>query len=135
MRGSRVWAGKSSPTCGEGRTMSRIGKKPVTIPQGVKVQVVDGGVSAEGPKGRLVQPLPPGLSAKVDGNQVVISRADEDRKVRALHGLARSLGQNMVAGVKTPVERMVEIVGIGYRGQVQCRGVQVAPRYSDPVVL
>src|SRR5947199_7660092 len=82
--------------------MSRIGNKPVVIPQGVKVQVVDRGVSAEGPKGKLVQPLPPGLSAKVEDSRVIISRAGEDRKVRALHGLARSLVQNMVAGVKEP---------------------------------
>src|SRR5207247_1381817 len=89
----------------------------------------------EGPKGRLVQPLPPGLSAKVDGNPVVISRADEDRKVRALHGLARSLVQNMVAGVKTPFERKLEIVGIGYRGQVQGRVIQLALGYSHPVIF
>src|SRR5437016_13684082 len=99
--------------------MSRIGNKPVVIPQGVKVQVVDRGVSAEGPKGKLVQPLPPGLSAKIEDSRVIISRAGEDRKVRALHGLARSLVQNMVAGVKEPFERKLEIVGIGYRAQVQ----------------
>src|SRR2546422_844509 len=93
--------------------MSRIGRKPIVIPQGVKVQVVDGGVSAEGPKGKLVQPLPPGLSAKVEGTQVVISRAGEDRKVRALHGLARSLVQNMGTGVKAPFEEKQEGGGRG----------------------
>ena len=115
--------------------MSRIGRKPIVIPQGVKVQVVDGGVSAEGPKGKLVQPLPPGLSAKVEGTQVVISRAGEDRKVRALHGLARSLVQNMVTGVKAPFEKKLEVVGIGYRGQVQGRTIQLALGYSHPVIF
>src|SRR2546428_8449871 len=115
--------------------MSRIGNKPVVIPQGVKVQVVDRGVGAEGRKGKLVQPLPPGLSVKVEGTQVIISRAGEDRKVRALHGLARSLVQNMVAGVKEPFERKLEIVGIGYRAQVQGRAMQLAPGYSHPVIF
>jgi len=115
--------------------MSRIGNKPVVIPQGVRVQVVDRRVSAEGPKGKLVQPLPPGLSATVEGTQVVISRAGEDRKVRALHGLARSLVQNMVTGVKEPFERKLEIVGIGYRAQVQGRAIQLALGYSHPVIF
>jgi len=115
--------------------MSRIGNKPVVIPQGVRVQVVDRRVSAEGPKGKLVQPLPPGLSVKVEGTQVIISRAGEDRKVRALHGLARSLVQNMVAGVKEPFERKLEIVGIGYRAQVQGRAIQLALGYSHPVIF
>jgi large subunit ribosomal protein L6 len=115
--------------------MSRIGKKPVAIPQGVRVQVADGRVSADGPKGKLVQPLPAGLSAKVEGNQLVISRAGEDRKVRALHGLARSLVQNMVTGVKEPFEKKLEIVGIGYRAQVQGRAIQLALGYSHPVIF
>src|SRR2546428_41768 len=85
--------------------------------------------------GRRVQPWPPGLSAKVEGTQVVISRAGEDRKVRALHGLARSLVQNMVAGVKEPFERKLEIVGIGYRAQVQGRAIQLALGYSHPVIF
>jgi large subunit ribosomal protein L6 len=66
---------------------------------------------------------------------VIISRAGEDRKVRALHGLARSLVQNMVAGVKEPFERKLEIVGIGYRAQVQGRAIQLALGYSHPVIF
>ena len=69
--------------------MSRIGRKPIPIPQGVKVQVDGATVRAEGPKGKLAQPVPSGLSAKVENNVLVISRAGDDRKVRALHGLAR----------------------------------------------
>ncbi len=115
--------------------MSRIGKKPVPIPQGVKVQVVEGRVSAEGPKGKLAQPVPDGLTATVEGNQIVISRAGDDHKARALHGLARALVANMVTGVRDGFEKKLEIVGIGYRAQVQGRAIQLALGYSHPVVF
>lgn len=115
--------------------MSRIGKKPVPIPQGVKVHVEGATVRAEGPKGTLAQPVPAGLTAKLEGNQIVISRAGDDRKVRALHGLARALVANMVTGVKDGFEKKLEIVGIGYRAQVQGRAIQLALGYSHPVVF
>ena len=115
--------------------MSRIGKKPVPIPQGVKVHVEGATVRAEGPKGKLAQPVPAGLTAKLEGNQIVISRAGDDRKVRALHGLARALVANMITGVKDGFEKKLEIVGIGYRAQVQGRAIQLALGYSHPVVF
>ena len=115
--------------------MSRIGRKPVSIPQGVKVHVEGATVRAEGPKGKLAQPVPAGLTAKLEGNQIVISRAGDDRKVRALHGLARALVANMVTGVKDGFEKKLEIVGIGYRAQVQGRAIQLALGYSHPVVF
>lgn len=115
--------------------MSRIGKKPVPIPQGVKVHVEGATVRAEGPKGTLAQPVPAGLTAKLEGNQIVISRAGDDRKVRALHGLARALVANMVTGVKDGFEKKLEIVGIGYRAQVQGRAIRLALGYSHPVVF
>jgi len=106
--------------------MSRIGRKPIPIPQGVKIQVDGATVRAEGPKGKLAQPVPSGLSAKVENNVLVISRAGDDRKVRALHGLARALVANMVSGVKNGFEKKLEIVGIGYRAQLQGRAIQLA---------
>ncbi len=115
--------------------MSRIGRKPVPIPQGVKVHVEGATVRAEGPKGKLAQPVPAGLTATLEGNQIVISRAGDDRKVRALHGLARALVANMVTGVKDGFEKKLEIVGIGYRAQVQGRAIQLALGYSHPVVF
>ena len=115
--------------------MSRIGKKPVPIPQGVKVQVADGTVRAEGPKGKLSQPVPAPLSAKVEGNVLVIARPDDDRHVRALHGLTRALMANMVSGVKDGFERKLEIVGIGYRAQMQGKAIQLALGYSHPVIF
>jgi large subunit ribosomal protein L6 len=115
--------------------MSRIGKKPVPIPQGVKVQVADGTVRAEGPKGKLSQPVPAPLSAKVEGNVLVIARPADDRHVRALHGLTRALMANMVSGVKDGFERKLEILGIGYRAQMQGKAIQLALGYSHPVIF
>jgi large subunit ribosomal protein L6 len=115
--------------------MSRIGKKPVTIPQGVKVQVDNGVVRAEGPKGKLAQPLPPGLSAKLENNTLVVSRQTDDRTARALHGLGRALLANMVTGVKDGFERKLDIVGIGYRAQMQGKAIQLALGYSHPVIF
>src|ERR1051325_2744668 len=115
--------------------MSRIGKKPIPIPQGVKVQVGDGVVRAEGPKGKLSQPIPPPLSAKLDGGILVIGRPDDERKIRALHGLTRALMANMVSGVKDGFERKLDIVGIGYRAQMQGKAIQLALGYSHPIVF
>jgi large subunit ribosomal protein L6 len=115
--------------------MSRIGKKPVPIPQGVKVQVADGTVRAEGPKGKLSQPVPAPLSAKLEGNVLVIERPDDERKIRALHGLTRALMANMVSGVKDGFERKLEIIGIGYRAQMQGKAIQLALGFSHPVIF
>ena len=115
--------------------MSRIGRQPVSIPQGVKVSIDGAVVRAEGPKGKLMQPVPAGLSAKLENNQLVLSRSGDDRKMRALHGLARALVANMVTGVKDGFERKLEIVGIGYRAQLQGRVIQLALGYSHPVIF
>jgi large subunit ribosomal protein L6 len=115
--------------------MSRIGRQPVSIPQGVKVSIDGAVVRAEGPKGKLMQPVPAGLSAKLENNQLVLSRSGDDRKMRALHGLARALVANMVTGVKDGFERKLEIVGIGYRAQLQGRAIQLALGYSHPVIF
>jgi large subunit ribosomal protein L6 len=115
--------------------MSRIGKKPIPIPAGVKVRVDVGSVSAEGPKGKLSQPVPSGLSAALEANILTISRATDDRRARALHGLTRALVANMVSGVKDGFERKLDIVGIGYRAQMQGKAIQLALGYSHPVIF
>jgi large subunit ribosomal protein L6 len=115
--------------------VSRIGKKPIPIPAGVKVRVEDGRVSAEGPKGALSQPVPAGLAARIADNQLVITRENDARQMRALHGLTRALAANMVTGVKDGFERRLEIVGIGYRAQLQGRNIQLALGYSHPVIF
>jgi large subunit ribosomal protein L6 len=115
--------------------MSRIGKQPIRIPPGVKIQVEGLTVRAEGPKGKLAQPVPAGLTPRVADGTIVIERQGEDRRVRALHGLARALVANMVAGVKDGFERKLEIVGIGYRAQMQGKSIQLALGYSHPVLF
>lgn len=115
--------------------MSRIGKQPVRIPPGVKVQVEGLTVRAEGPKGKLAQPVPAGLTPRLADGTVVIDRSSDDRRVRALHGLARALVANMVAGVKDGFERKLEIMGIGYRAQMQGKSIQLALGYSHPVLF
>jgi len=115
--------------------MSRIGKKPVTIPPGVKVQVDGRVVRTEGPKGKLAYSLPAGLSARADQKEIRIAREGDERTMRALHGLARALVANMVTGVKDGFERKLEIVGIGYRAQLQGRNLQLALGYSHPVIF
>src|SRR5919109_5110272 len=115
--------------------MSRIGKQPIRIPQGVKVQVEGLTVRAEGPKGKLAQPVPAGLTPRVADGTIVIERASDERQVRALHGLARALVANMVNGVKNGFERKLEIVGIGYRAQMQGKALQLSLGYSHPIVF
>jgi large subunit ribosomal protein L6 len=115
--------------------MSRIGKKPIPIPQGVKVNLDGRLVRAEGPKGKLEQPIPTGLTATVNDGQLLITRVSDQRTLRALHGLTRSLVANMVFGVKDGFERKLEIVGIGYRAQLQGRNLQLALGFSHPVVF
>jgi large subunit ribosomal protein L6 len=115
--------------------MSRIGKQPIKIPQGVKVAVDGNTVRAEGPKGKLAQPVPVGLTPKMQDGTLVIERGSDEREVRALHGLARALVANMVAGVKDGFERKLEIIGIGYRAQLQGKSIQLALGYSHPIIF
>ena len=115
--------------------MSRIGKKPIGIPTGVKVRIDGNVVQAEGPKGRLTQAVPSGISARLERDHVLLTRESDARTVRALHGLARSLVANMVTGVSAGFERKLDIVGIGYRAQMQGKNIQLALGYSHPVIF
>jgi large subunit ribosomal protein L6 len=115
--------------------MSRIGRKPIVVPQGVKVLIEGQTVRAEGPKGKLSHVVPPGLGAKLERDQVHVTREGDHRTARALHGLTRALVANMVTGVKDGFERRMEIVGIGYRAQHQGRNLQLALGYSHPVIF
>jgi large subunit ribosomal protein L6 len=115
--------------------MSRIGKKPIAIPQGVKVQVEGQMVRVEGPKGKLAQTVPSRLGARVADGHLVITREGDDRTARALHGLTRALAANMVTGVKDGFERKLEIIGIGYRAQMTGKNIQLALGYSHPIIF
>jgi large subunit ribosomal protein L6 len=115
--------------------MSRIGQRPIAIPDGVTVAVDGQTVRAEGPKGKLVQAVPSGVRVAVTDKRLVVSRESDQRTVRALHGLTRSLVNNMVTGVASGFERKLEIVGIGYRAQMQGKNLQIALGYSHPIVF
>ncbi|HEY2157294.1 MAG TPA: 50S ribosomal protein L6 [Isosphaeraceae bacterium] len=101
--------------------MSRIGRKPVPVPAGVKVAVNDGTVSVEGPKGKLSFAHRPEIGVKYDdaGKQILVTRGDDERLSRALHGLTRSLVNNMVVGVTAGYTKRLEIVGVGYQAQLK----------------
>jgi large subunit ribosomal protein L6 len=99
------------------------------------VALADGGIRLEGPKGKLQAPLPPGLSIKVDGNAVRVERAQDERKVRALHGLTRKLIANMAQGVSQGFTRVLEINGVGYRAEVKGQEIHLTLGYSHPVVF
>ena len=115
--------------------MSRIGKLPVTIPTGVKVAVDSSGVRLEGPKGKLQSTLPAGLEVKVEGNVVRVERRNDDRKIRALHGLTRKLIANMAQGVSQGFSRVLDINGVGYRAEVKGKELHMTLGYSHPVVF
>jgi large subunit ribosomal protein L6 len=114
--------------------MSRIGNKPVEIPDKVKVNVDDAGaVSVEGPRGKLQWKLPRDIRASVKDNRVSLVRAAETRSVKALHGLSRSLVHNMVQGVSEGFTKQLEIEGVGFRAAVQGSTLNLSLGFSHPV--
>ena len=115
--------------------MSRIGKSPVAIPQGVEVKVENGRLRVKGPKGQIESPIPSTVTAKVLDGRVEFGRADDEQANRALHGLARALAANAVAGVTKGFVRELDIVGVGFRAEVKGKAVQFALGYSHPIVF
>lgn len=114
--------------------MSRIGKKPITIPGGVEIKVAGSTVSVKGPLGKLDWSLRDGMKVAVNNGQLIVDRASEDRKVRALHGLTRAELSNMVQGVTKGYERSLEITGVGYKTQLQGRTLSFNVGYINPVI-
>jgi large subunit ribosomal protein L6 len=115
--------------------MSRIGKKPVVLPQGAKFEMVNGEITVSGPKGTLKRPLLQGLEVAVDGNVVTVKRTSEDKRIKGFHGLMRTLISNMVVGVDKGFEKKLEIVGIGYRAEVKGDSVVFYLGYSHPITF
>jgi large subunit ribosomal protein L6 len=114
--------------------MSRIGKKPIAIPKGVTVKVLDGAVEVQGPKGKLTQPFPRGINFELaDGH--LVARRGEDPALAKFHGLARSLVANAVAGVTDGFKKELDIVGVGYRAEIKGKQVIFALGYSHAVVF
>ena len=113
--------------------MSRIGKNPIPLPSGVSVRVDGGEVVVSGRLGELRQRLHRGINVKVDGSQVVVSRRRDTRDLRALHGLVRSLVNNMVTGVSEGFTKRLVMYGTGYRATQKGKGLELLAGYSHPV--
>lgn len=115
--------------------MSRIGKLPITIPAGVTVTVKDNNVIVKGAKGTLTQNIDPNITVKVEGNQVLVTRPDDEKQNRANHGLYRSLIQNMVIGVSEGFKKTLELVGVGYRVSNQGNVLEFSLGYTHNIFL
>ena len=113
--------------------MSRIGKKPIELPKGVEVKQDGNAVNIKGPKGTLTTSLIPGITVKVENNVVQFTRANEEQKSRAFHGLVRALVANNVRGVSEGFKRELDIIGVGYRAEVKGKEVVFQLGYSHPV--
>jgi large subunit ribosomal protein L6 len=114
--------------------MSRIGQAPITIPSGVDVTISGRDITVKGPRGQLSRRLPPDISVRQDDGQLLVTRPDDERAHRALHGLTRSLVNNMVVGVTDGFRKQLEIVGVGYRAEAQGPdAIRLALGFSHPV--
>lgn len=116
--------------------MSRIGKIPVTIPAGVEVKISDGHlVTVKGPKGELSQVISPLITVRVEDGVLNVTRSNDEKESRSLHGLSRTLINNMVVGVSEGFERKLEIVGVGYKADKQGSKLVLNLGYSHPIEL
>ena len=95
--------------------MSRVGKDPIGIPEGVKINVLPNGIEVEGPKGKLISPLLPGIEPKLENDQLVLTRKDDSKQTRSFHGLNRTLAFNAIQGVSSGFTKQLEIVGVGHQ--------------------
>jgi large subunit ribosomal protein L6 len=113
--------------------MSRIGRKPVTLPQGVTVALDGSTVTVKGPRGELKRTVPAEMQLKLDSGVVMVERPSDTGRHKALHGLTRTLVSNMVEGVTNGFARQLEIVGVGYKAESLPKGVRLVVGYSHPV--
>ncbi len=113
--------------------MSRVGKKPVIIPEGIKVTIFPDRIEFESPKGKLSAPLYSGIKARIDGSQLIFERLNDSRQTRAFHGLCRTLAQNAVLGLTQGFVKQLEISGVGYRAKVDKNILELSLGYAKPV--
>ena len=114
--------------------MSRIGKQPIPLPDGVKVTIFADKIDCEGPKGKLAAPVLPGITVEVEETQLLIKRESDEGNLPAYHGLVRSLAANAVTGVTSGFEKKLEIVGVGYRAKLEKGKLELNLGYSKPVI-
>ena len=116
--------------------MSRIGRHPVEVPAGVEVKIAENNVvTVKGPKGALERTLPSEMDIKLEGAEVIVTRPNDLKKMKSLHGLTRTLIQNMVIGVSQGYEKTLEVNGVGYRAQKQGKKLVLSLGYSHPVEM
>ncbi len=115
--------------------MSRIGKMPIDIPEKVEVKIDGNSVTVKGPKGELSREFSPLINIELVDNQILLSRKEETREANSMHGLSRSLLQNMVTGVTEGYEKKLEMVGVGYSARVEGKNLVLEIGYSHPVTI
>jgi large subunit ribosomal protein L6 len=115
--------------------MSRVGRKIIEVPKGVRVEVSATSLQIQGPKGKLQTPVPPGISFVLKDSELACQRSNDERQQRAFHGMARALAQNAIKGVTEGFSKDLDIVGVGYKAAVEGNKVVFALGYSHPVVF
>ncbi len=115
--------------------MSRIGRMPVVVPVGVEVKIEGSRVQVKGPKGEIEHTFPPSMEISLQESAVTVKRPSDERSHRALHGMTRALINNMVVGVSTGFEKILEVNGVGYRAEVAGKNLFLYVGYSHPVVM
>jgi large subunit ribosomal protein L6 len=113
--------------------MSRIGKKPVSVPKGVTITQNGNSITVKGPRGELTRTLPADMHVAVTAEEITVTRPSEEQRHKALHGLTRTLIANMVDGVTKGFTKTLEIIGVGYKAEVRPYGLQMALGYSHPI--
>ncbi|MCX5779422.1 MAG: 50S ribosomal protein L6 [Firmicutes bacterium] len=113
--------------------MSRIGRKPISLPPGVEIKIENGVITVKGPKGVLTQSIPEDITIDQQAGELLVTRPSDAKKHRAFHGLTRALVANMVTGVTTGFEKKLEMVGVGYRAQLQGSKLVISIGFSHPV--
>lgn len=115
--------------------MSRIGKKPIAITKGVKIETKDGVIRVKGPKGELEVTVPPSISVVVKDQEIVLARSSDEKSQKALHGTWRAHLHNMILGVTEGFQRKLEIVGVGYKAEIKGKKIQLVLGYSHPILF
>ena len=115
--------------------MSRIGKQPIVVPAGVTITVDGHAVTVKGPKGTLTKEFNKNLQITLEDGQIIVTRPDDSKEMRSIHGTTRALINNMVIGVTEGFKKVLQLVGVGYRAAVKGKGLELALGYSHPVVI
>jgi large subunit ribosomal protein L6 len=115
--------------------VSRIGKLPITVPNGVEIELNGSNVKVKGPKGTLQREFSSSIDIKREEDKIMVTRSSEEKNVRALHGTTRAVLNNMIVGVSTGFERILEIDGVGYKAEMEGKNLIVSVGYSHPVVV